>query len=244
MFEMSQNHNQENRPHRRKEGKEVWFLGELLFRLYGLTKLATIREWIRRNILRLEGGGHFSCTIRRIFSVYHQVDIGMYTSGPCYYSPHHFPAGTKIGRYSGVYEGTVRIFTVNHPLDRISTHAIFYNPKLDYAKKEADIKRKGMLIGNDVFVGHNVTILPGVNKIGDGALIGAGSVVTRDVPDFAIVVGNPAKVIKYRFSKETQLKIKASKWWDKDIRDLDLDKFARPVESGEGVDLHTIFLRC
>ena len=240
---MSQNHSQENRPHRRKEGKEVWLLGELLFRLYGLTKLATIREWIRRNILRLEGGGHFSCTIRRIFSVYHQVDIGMYTSGPCYYSPHHFPAGTKIGRYSGVYEGTVRIFTVNHPLDHISTHAIFYNPKLGYAKKEADIKRRGMLIGNDVFVGHNVTILPGVNKIGDGALIGAGSVVTKDVPDFAIVVGNPAKIIRYRFSKETQLKIKASKWWDKDIRDLDLDKFARPVESGEGVDLHTIFLR-
>ena len=241
---MSDKHNQNNRPRRRKEGKEAWLIGELLFRLYGLTKLATIRIWIRRNILRLEGGGHFSRTIRRIFSVYHQVDIGMYTSGPCYYSPHHFPAGTKIGRYSGVYEGTVRIFTVNHPLDRISTHAIFYNPKLDYAKKEADIKRKGMLIGNDVFVGHNVTILPGVNKIGDGALIGAGSVVTRDVPDFAIVVGNPAKVIKYRFSKETQLKIKASKWWDKDIRDLDLDKFARPVESGEGVDLHTIFLRC
>jgi len=240
---MLNKHNQNNRSHRRKEGKEAWLIGELLFRLYGLTKLATIREWIRRNILRLEGGGHFSRTIRRIFSVYHQVDIGMYTSGPCYYSPHHFPAGTKIGRYSGVYEGTVRIFTVNHPLDRISTHAIFYNPRLGYAKKEADIKRRGMLIGNDVFVGHNVTILPGVNKIGDGALIGAGSVVTRDVPDFAIVAGNPAKIIRYRFSEETQLKIKSSKWWDKDIRDLDLDKFAVPVESGEGVDLSKLCLR-
>ena len=184
---MSQKHNRQNRPHLRKEGKEVWLVGELLFRLYGLTKLATIRRWIRRNILRLEGGGHFSRTIRKIFSVYHQVDIGMYTSGPCYYSPHLFPSGTKIGRYSVVYEETVRIFTVNHPLDRMSTHAIFYNPKLGYAKKEADINRKGMLIGNDVFVGHNVTILPGVNKIGDGAVIGAGAVVTKDVPDFAIV---------------------------------------------------------
>jgi len=240
---MSHKHNHETQPRRRKEGKEAWLIGELLFRLYGLTKLATIRRWIRRNILRLEGGGHFSRTIRRIFSVYHQVDIGMYTSGPCYYSPHHFPSGTKIGRYSGVYEETVRIFTVNHPLDRISTHAIFYNPTLGYAKKEADIIRRGMLIGNDVFVGHNVTILPGVNKIGDGALIGAGSVVTRDVPDFAIVAGNPAKIIRYRFSEETQLKIKASKWWDKDIRDLDLDKFAVPVESGEGVDLSKLCLR-
>jgi len=237
---MLQKDDKENMPCRRKEGKEAWLTGELLFRLYGLTKSAIIRRWIRRNILRLEGGGHFSRTIRRIFSVYHQVDIGMYTSGPCYYYPHHFPASTKIGRYSGVYEQTVRVFTVNHPLDRISTHAIFYNPKLGYAKKEADIQRRGLIIGNDVFVGHNVTILPGVNKIGDGALIGAGSVVTRDVPDFAIAAGNPAKVIRYRFSKETQLKIKASKWWDKDIRDLDLDKFARPVESGEGVDLNTI----
>jgi acetyltransferase-like isoleucine patch superfamily enzyme len=240
---MSQKNNQENRTRRQKEGKEAWLIGELLFRLYGLAKLATIRRWIQRNILRLEGGGHFSRTVRRIFSVYHQVEIGMYTSGPCYYLPHHFPAGTKIGRYSGIYEETVRIFTVNHPLDRISTHAIFYNPKLGYAKKESDIKRRGLLIGNDVFIGHNVTILPGVNKIGDGALIGAGSVVTKDVPDFAIVAGNPAKILRYRFSKETQEKIKTSKWWEKDIRDLDLDKFAVPVESGEGVDISKLYLR-
>ena len=239
MFEMSQKHNQKNRPGRRKEGKEVWLIGELLFRLYGLAKLATLRRWIRINVLRLEGGGHYSRTIRRISSVYHQVEIGMYTSGPCYCFG-HFPPGTKIGRYSGTYEWTVRAFATNHPLDRISTHAIFYNPKLGRAKKEADIQRKGLIIGNDVFVGHNVTIVPSVDKIGDGAVIGAGSVVTRDVPDFAIVAGNPAKVIRYRFSKETQLKIKASKWWDKDIRDLDLDKFARSVESGEGVDLNSL----
>jgi acetyltransferase-like isoleucine patch superfamily enzyme len=239
---MSQKDNQENNTRRRKEGNEAWLIGELLFRLYGLTKLATIRRWIQINILRLERGGHFSRTIRRIFFVYHQIEIGMYTSGPCYYFPHHFPAGTKIGRYSGIYEETVRIFTVNHPLDHISTHAIFYNPKVGYAKKEADITRRGLIIGNDVFIGHNVTILPGVNKIGDGALIGAGSVVTKDVPDFAIVAGNPAKILRYRFSKETQLKIKASKWWEKDIRDLDLEKFAIPVESGEGVDLSKLNL--
>lgn len=236
---MPQKYNQENQPHRRKEGKEAWLIGPLLFRLYGLSTSGRYRAFIRDKVLGLEGGGHFSRTIRRIFSVYHQVDIGMYTSGPCY-SFRHFPPGTKIGRYSGTFERTVWAFTVNHPLDRISTHAIFYNPKLGYAKKEADIKRKGLLIGNDVFVGHNVTILPNVNKIGDGALIGAGTVVTKDVPDFAIVVGNPGKVIRYRFSKETRLKIKASKWWDKDIRDLDLDKFTRPVESGKGVDLDTI----
>ena len=233
---MSQKNTRENQHHNRKEGKEAWLIGKLLFRLYGLCTRGSFRRLIRFIVLRLEGGGHYSRTIRRIFSVYHQVDIGMYTNGPCY-SPGCFPPGTKIGRYSGIFKRTVRIFTVNHPLDRISTHAIFYNPKLGYAKKEADIKRRGMIIGNDVFIGHNVTILRGVNKIGDGAVIGVGAVVTKDVPDFAIVAGNPAKILRYRFSEETQLKIKASKWWDKDIRDLDLDKFAIPVESGEGVNL-------
>lgn len=231
---MSNEYIRKDRSKKRKEGKEAWLIGELLFRLYGLSTRGSFRRWIRYIVLHLEGGGHFSRTIRRISSVYHQVEIGMYTSGPCYCFG-HFPPGTKIGRYSGVYEGTVRVFGTNHPMDRISTHAIFYNPKLGYARSEADIERRGMIIGNDVFIGHNVTIVPSVNKIGDGAVIGAGSVVTRDVPDFAIVVGNPAKVIRYRFSKETQLKIKASKWWDKDIEELrkDFDKFARPLENGE-----------
>lgn len=57
--------------------------------------------------------------------------------------------------------------------------------------------KKPIIIGNDVWIGANVTILKGV-KIGDGAVIGAGSVVTKNIPDYAISVGNPAKVIKYR----------------------------------------------
>ncbi len=236
---MSNEHARKDRSEKRKEGKELRLLGELLFRLYGLTKRAPVHRYIRYIVLRYEGGGHFSRTIRRIFSVYHQVEVGMYTSGPCYYTPSCFPPGTKIGRYSGVYERTVRAFAANHPMDRISTHAIFYNPKLGYARSEADIERRGLIIGNDVFIGHNVTIVASVRRIGDGAVVGAGSVVTRDVPDFAVVVGNPAKVIKYRFSKETQLKIKASRWWDKDIEELrkDFDKFAVPVEDEETKEL-------
>ncbi|MHC4626753.1 MAG: CatB-related O-acetyltransferase [Planctomycetota bacterium] len=119
-------------------------------------------------------------------------------------------------------------------MDRISTHAIFYNPGAGYASKDADIERKGLIIGNDVFVGHNATIVPSVRRIGDGAVIGAGAVVTRDVPDYAIIAGNPAKLIRYRFPKETRLRIKESAWWEKSIDELDLEQFARPVESLEG----------
>lgn len=230
---MSQRADRKDRTRSRKEGKEVWLLGPLLFRLYGLTKSVIIRSFIRDMVLRYEGGGHYSRTIRRIFSVYHQVEIGMYTNGPCYCLG-QLPPGTKIGRYSGTYP-TARVFRGNHPMSRRSTHAFFFNPNLGYAKKESDIERTKLTIGNDVCLYHNAVILPSVNRIGDGAVIGAGAVVTKDVPDFAIVAGNPAKIMKYRFSEETQRKIKASKWWDKDISELqkEMEEFAHPLENDE-----------
>jgi len=67
------------------------------------------------------------------------------------------------------------------------------------------------------------------HQIGDGAVIGAGSIVTKDVPDFAVVAGNPARIIKYRFSEETQQSIKASRWWDKDIEELTISDFTHVV---------------
>ena len=214
----------------RKEGKKIWLIGELLYRAYGLSKGRRYRGLIRNIALHLEGGGHYSCTIRRIFSFYHKVDIGMYTKDPCY-CINQFPAGTKIGRYTGIYY-TVQAFNGNHPANRKSTHAFFFNPKLGYAKSEHDITRGNLTIGNDVCIYHNVIILPSVRRIGDGAIIGAGAIVTKDVPDFAVVIGQPAKVVKYRFSEETRHKIKASKWWDKSIEELEanMDDFIRPLE--------------
>ncbi len=230
---MSHKTDQKDRSRPRKEGQEVWLLGPLLFRLYGLTKSVRIRSYIRGKVLRFEGGGHYSRTIRRIFSVYHQVEIGMYTNGPCYCLG-QLPPGTKIGRFSGTYP-TARVFSGNHPMDRKSTHAFFFNSSLGYAGKESDIERTKLIIGNDVCLYHNAVILPSVKRVGDGAVIGAGAVVTKDVPDFAIVVGNPAKIIKYRFSEEMQRKIKASKWWDKDITELqkNMEEFAHPLEDDE-----------
>jgi virginiamycin A acetyltransferase len=70
-----------------------------------------------------------------------------------------------------------------------------------------------VIIGNDVWVGINATILAGV-RIGDGAVIGAGSVVTRSVPSYAIVAGVPAKIIRYRYTAEQRAELLKIAWWN------------------------------
>ena len=76
-----------------------------------------------------------------------------------------------------------------------------------------DLNRSQIIIGNDVWIGANVTLLSGI-KIGNGAVIGTNSVVAKDIPPYAIAVGNPAKVIKYRFSKDLIHKFQAIQWWN------------------------------
>lgn len=73
--------------------------------------------------------------------------------------------------------------------------------------------QKKVIIGNDVWIGSHALILGGV-KIGDGAVIGAGAVVTKDVPPYAVVGGVPARIIKYRFSQEIIDKLLEIKWWN------------------------------
>jgi len=72
-----------------------------------------------------------------------------------------------------------------------------------------------VIIENDVWIGANSVIMPGV-KVGNGAIIGANAVVTKDVPDYAIVGGVPAKIIKYRFDEKTISSLLELKWWDLD----------------------------
>lgn len=87
-----------------------------------------------------------------------------------------------------------------------------------------DVFTKGTIeIGEDVWVGSNSTILSGV-KIGRGSIIGAGSVVTKDVPKYAIVAGNPAKVIKYRFDDEIIDELEKLEWWNWNIDEIKKNK--------------------
>lgn len=154
----------------------------------------------------------WSTYLRELTQKYYGVEIGIGSYGGCY-SVEDIPKGTKIGKYCS-FAKKIYIFNANHPIDFVSTHPITYNSNLNFVKNEK-IKRNKLMIGNDVWVGQNVIILSKVKSIGNGSIIAAGAVVTKDVEPYSIVAGNPAKVIRYRFEKEVIEELEKIKWWDK-----------------------------
>ena len=112
-------------------------------------------------------------------------------------------SNAKIGKFTAIGKGT-RIGLGRHPVNYISTNSIFYKPgqfQDKWANNIDFIEELSINIGNDVWIGVSSIIMDGVS-IGDGAIIAAGSIVTKDVPPYSIVGGTPAKVIKYRFDNE------------------------------------------
>lgn len=199
------------------------FISKLLYKIY---RFKNFRGFVLLVVKKLEGGEFYSYTLRKIFRHYHNIEVGMYSYG-CF-NAHDIGPLTIIGRYCSIAKG-VSIFHANHPLVHKSLHPFFYNPCFGFVKNEK-IVRKSIVIGHDVWVGQNAIITPSVNRIGNGAVIGAGAVVTKDVPDFAVMAGNPAGIVKYRFDPETMNKIKQSEWWLNDIPELlkSLDEFTGP----------------
>ncbi len=125
----------------------------------------------------------------------------------------------KIGKFCSISSGC-RIGLGTHPVNFVSTHPIFYSVRgqaqLSFSDKSMQDEYKEIIIGHDVWIGTNVIIIDGV-KIGNGAIIAAGSTVTKDIPAYAIVGGVPAKIIRYRFSKSDCENLESFKWWDKDV---------------------------
>ena len=123
-----------------------------------------------------------------------------------------------IGRYTSIGHDVRLIIDMNHDYKSvyqglIPEYASNAAGKEGLGQNEKNLPHKGqILIGNDVWIGDNVTILGG-NIIGDGAVVATGSIVTKDVPPYAIVAGNPARIIKYRFEKDIVDDLQKIQWW-------------------------------
>lgn len=114
-----------------------------------------------------------------------------------------------IGKYCAIGEN-VRVITSNHETGRLTMN---YLLQTEVVGRRHTGNKLDVAIGNDVWIGDQAIILPGVS-IGDGAVIGAGSVVTRPVAPFTVVAGNPAREIRKRFSQKTAEEVARLAWWD------------------------------
>jgi len=173
-----------------------------------------LRPALRRFVNRLDGGEMFSPTLRRIFAKYYSVSIGQYSYGSCF-APGVLPPGTTVGNYSSFAEGLV-VLRRNHPLNWLSQHPLFFNASCGLLREDAipGIKSNPLRVGHDVWIGSRVLILPKCTEIASGAVVGAGAVVTRNVPPFAVVAGNPARVLAMRFPANVIEGIQEVRWWE------------------------------
>ena len=153
-------------------------------------------------------------------------------------------AYAQIGKFANI-AANVRIYASKHPMQRASLHHFTYRSSW-YFEGEADDAaffewraENGIEIGHDTWIGHGAVIMPGV-RVGHGAIIGSNAVVTKDVADFAIAVGVPAKPIRQRFPGPIADRLLALGWWDwsheklhralPDFRALEIEAFLEKYE--------------
>ncbi|OME77230.1 chloramphenicol acetyltransferase [Paenibacillus sp. FSL A5-0031] len=161
------------------------------------------------------------------------IEVGDYT----YYDDNNDPLGfeknvlyhfdfigdkLKIGRFCAIASSVKFIMNGgNHNTNSFTTFPFgAFGGEWEAGLKNLSGGFKGdTVIGNDVWIGYNATIMPGI-QIGDGAIIATNAVVTKDVPSYSIVGGNPAKLIRYRFDEETIDILNTLKWWNWDVEKI------------------------
>jgi phosphonate metabolism protein (transferase hexapeptide repeat family) len=160
-----------------------------------------------------------NCRIGRYASVGERTILREVAVGDFSYFERHAEAiYTHIGKFCSIAANT-RINALEHPLERATTHKASYRPNeyfrylgVDQAFREQR-RQKRVTLGHDVWIGHGAVILPGV-RVGNGAVVGANAVVTRDAPAYTIVAGVPAKVVRPRFSGNIAERLAEMAWWD------------------------------
>ncbi|MFK7730427.1 MAG: CatB-related O-acetyltransferase [Pseudomonadales bacterium] len=165
----------------------------------------------------------------------YMVELGAFS-----YAVSGYMSCVKIGRYCSFGED-IQIGRQAHPVDWLSTSPFTYmkntdvfecppnfhhllrhdnNQPVNFGHSQPPAtKVQHTIIGHDVWIGHGAFLKPGI-KVGTGAMIAAGSVVTKDVPSYALVGGNPGRIIRYRFDEETITKLLESRWWQYTPKDL------------------------
>ena len=203
--------------------------------------MGTLLPWVHRPV-RVD----FGCIIDGLTQMADTVDIGRWCtvyrstlSGHVRLQPGCKLVGCRVGSYSAVGIGarmssvTVGRFVSigpqflagcgEHPAMWLSTSPIFYSTRRQsgttFAESDSYVELKPIEIGCDVWIGARVFVRDGV-RIGNGAIVAAGAVVVKDVPDYAIVGGVPARLIKFRFSEADIAKLRTLAWWDWDEAEL------------------------
>lgn len=180
--------------------------------------------WRQRNL-------HNQTVIRNLFD-FDKVTVGQATYGPLNIQEWGHPdERLTIGHYVSISEEVTFLLGGNHPYQGITTFPV----KVKFLGHAKEAQTKGAIrVGDDVWLGHNAMVMSGVN-IGQGAVVAAGALVTRDVPPYAIVAGNPARIVKYRFSEtviQELLKINYSHISPKQMAEIGLNLYRTPEEPG------------
>lgn len=156
----------------------------------------------------------YQCQIAELSSSDPRISVGRFTYGSPQFKVWEDDESVTIGAFCSIADEVVLFGGGEHRPEWVTTYPLriaFGDP---LAGKDGHPATKGPTrIGNDVWIGYGATVMSGVT-VGDGAIIGARAVVTRDVPPYAIVTGNPARVARYRFSEEVIAALLDIRWWD------------------------------
>ena len=159
---------------------------------------------------------HLNAPLRAYFHRRFRIDVGLYSYG-CF-DQWRMPGPLRVGRYCSI-ANTVRSAPINHPFEAMTTHPALYEARFGVVDQDIHYDDP-LVIEDDVWIGHNAMLLPGCKHVGRGAIIGAGSIVTRNVPAYAIVAGNPARKLRDRFPTALIGALEASRWWELDLAAL------------------------